>query len=291
GVATHKVSEDHNTDEMEADTTLYEVPPMAKKSDKELFSLIKKKVLEYVVRDGHDYTPQKGEFRASSIGYCSRKILLKKTPTDYLKSEDIEKLPDRVQREILGKGERKIEPGAHISGQAIHEIVQTALKDDIIGMEEEVAFDGPSFHLVGHYDLLMENKDGEKIVIDIKSTSSPRDFLPNTQHLRQLMAYQGMLGGINGALFYIRRNNWEMTYFPQNFIKDEFSSIITKLSHLALMEEKNILPVIDETIFETECNPYFKCQYFNFCFPDYIEPEDENQSDGISADKSDLTEG
>ncbi|MCE7734781.1 MAG: PD-(D/E)XK nuclease family protein [Candidatus Heimdallarchaeota archaeon] len=250
---------------------------MAKDSDKELFSLIKKKVLEYVVRDGHDYTPVKGEFRASSVGYCSRKILLNKSATKYLESDDIEKLPDWIQLEILNDGKRKLQPGAHISGQAIHEIVQTALQNDIIGMEEEVSFDGPSFRLVGHYDLLMENNEGKKIVIDIKSTSSPRAYLPNKSHLTQLMAYQGMLGGIDGALFYIRRNNWEMTYFPQNYVKDKFSLIITKLSHLSFMEGKNTLPEIDDTIFETECNPYFRCPYFNYCFPDYVEPEENNE--------------
>lgn len=271
-----------NTAGNKSKSSFYEVPPMAKEADKELFRLIKKKVLEYVVRDGHDYTPVKGEFRASSVGYCSRKILLNKSASNYLEIDDIEKLPDWIQLEILSDGERKLEPGAHISGQAIHEIVQTALQNDIIGMEEEVSFDGRSFRLVGHYDLLMEKKNGEKIVIDIKSTSSPRAFLPNKAHLRQLIAYQGMLGGIDGALFYIRRNNWEMTYFPQNYNKDEFSSLITKLSHLALMEGKNKLPDIDDSIFESECNPYFRCPYFDYCFPDYVEPEEDQSVDEVT---------
>ncbi|MHA2029536.1 MAG: PD-(D/E)XK nuclease family protein [Candidatus Kariarchaeaceae archaeon] len=235
--------------------------------------MIKEKVLQYVTRGSHDYTPKKGEFRASSVGYCSRKILLNKNLEAFLKDTDIQKLPDWFQNEIDDSKEYKLEPGVQISGQAIHEIVQTALKEDILSMEEEISFDGPNFRLVGHYDLLMKNSDGEKIVIDIKSTSSTRDYLPNKSHLQQLMAYQGMLGGIRGGLFYLRRNNWEMTYIPQDYQKHEFSLIVTKLSHLALMEENYTLPEIDESIFDNECDSYFRCPFFDYCFPDYVEPE------------------
>ncbi|OLS16946.1 MAG: hypothetical protein HeimC2_45240 [Candidatus Heimdallarchaeota archaeon LC_2] len=191
-----------------------------------------------------------------------------------MSQDDIKLLPEWKQRQLESPADVEIETGAHISGQAIHEIVQTALEKDVVGMEEEVSFEGPNFKLIGHYDLLMTDEEGNKIVIDIKSTGTYRHFLPNQAHLTQLMAYQGMLDGIKGGLFYIRRNNWEMTFIPQDFNKSEFSAIITKLSHLALMEEKMELPVIDPGIFETECKSYFPCPYFNYCFPDYVEPEE-----------------
>ena len=71
-----------------------------------------------------------------------------------------------------------------------------------------------------------------------------------------------------------------MTYIPQNFVKDEFSSIMTKLSHLSLMEDNQTLPEIDESIFETECNNYFRCPFFDFCFPDFVEPDIEDDNSG-----------
>lgn len=269
-------SENETLDEIESESRQiqYEIPPLASLADKKLYSNIKKTVLEYITRDSHGYKPEKGEFRASSIGYCSRKILLNKNTDTLLTEQEIKLLPDWKQRDLDVPEDYEIETGAHISGQAIHEIVQTALEKDVVGIEEEVSLVGPNFKLIGHYDLLMKDEEGNKIVIDIKSTSAPRDFLPNKSHLKQLMAYQGMLDGIKGGLLYIKRNNWEMTFIPQDFNKTEFSNIITKLSHLALMEDKMKLPKIDPDIFETECKtPYWQCPYFEYCFPDYVEPK------------------
>ncbi|OLS22319.1 MAG: hypothetical protein HeimC2_30180, partial [Candidatus Heimdallarchaeota archaeon LC_2] len=171
----------------------YEIPPLASETDKNLFSNIKKVVLEYITRSSHGYKTEKGEFRASSIGYCSRKILLNKNTDKILSQDDIKLLPEWKQRQLESPADVEIETGAHISGQAIHEIVQTALEKDVVGMEEEVSFEGPNFKLIGHYDLLMTDEEGNKIVIDIKSTGTYRHFLPNQAHLTQLMAYQGML--------------------------------------------------------------------------------------------------
>ena len=160
--------------------------------------------------------------------------------------------------------------GAHTVGQMTHEIFQDALKDRIVGMEERVTFNGGKFKLVGHYDLLVEVKS-ERTVIDLKTTSLRRKNLPRSQHMKQLMAYQGMLGGIRGAILYINRSNWELSYLPQAFDKPAFSRIIAKLSEMALYEKRNeIPPPIPE--YPEECSTeYTRCQYYQFCFPDDVD--------------------
>ena len=92
-------------------------------------------------------------------------------------------------------------------------------------MEEEITLKVNDVTLVGHYDLLIEADDGQSVVIDIKTTISREEYLPKQPHLTQLMAYQGVLGGIRGGILYVNRNNFQLSYFPQEFKKEE--SIIT----------------------------------------------------------------
>ena len=251
------------------------ISPNASIADKNLFQKIKSRIIRKVSEQGHNYNPEIGEFRASSMGYCSRKILLNKNVESYLNSDMLQ----LIDLHILDEDELP-EPGSHMAGQVLHEYIQDALKDELEGIEEEVSIEFNGLRLVGHYDMLIKDEKGELVVIDIKSTAAKRDFLPVQAHLHQLMAYQGMMGGIRGALFYIHRNNWQMTYFSQDYDKNRFSQLLTKLSDLALHEKNRTLPPIDDEIFEIECKTdWYECQYFKFCFPDYVEPEPEKSND------------
>jgi hypothetical protein len=236
--------------------------------DKKLFHEMQEIIHSYVTRNGHDYKPEVGEFRASSMGKCSRKILLDKDVKRYLDDKTIHALPEWYQLEMKTRDEHLIEFGPHIAGQVIHEVLQEALKARILSMEEEVGTEIQGARLRGHYDLLLKMENGEEIVIDIKTTSSPRMYLPKEMHLRQLMAYQGMMGGIRGAILYVNRESWEMSYVAQQFDKDSYSKLLVKLSTLFTAEKNGTLPPpLPE--FDYECiTMSYKCPYYNYCFPD-----------------------
>lgn len=247
-----------------------------KAEEKRLFNEIKQIVHTHVTKGGHDYVPEAMEYRASSVGTCSRKILLEKDLLTYFDEDDLQLLPMWYRQGLEEDGEVPIEFGAHISGQIVHEVIQDALADRILSMEVEISKRIGNAVLKGHYDLLMEYDTGEQVVIDIKSTKSPRQYLPSDKHLRQLMAYQWMLGGIDGALLYVNRNTFQMSYVSQVFDPDEFSKIAIKLSQLAKFEKDQILPPpIPE--FDYECsNMSFQCPFYQYCFPGGKKPEIED---------------
>ncbi len=235
--------------------------------DIRLFKMISDTFSQFMEGKGHSYTPNELEFRASSVAKCSRKILLQKDPKNYLSDEEIEDL-GMVDQVSINKHEVKISFGASTAGQLIHEVLQEVLESKIHSMEEEVSYKINDVTLIGHYDLLVEDElTGEKIVIDIKTTSAKRLYLPNQSHLTQLMAYQGMLKGIRGAILYVNRNNFDFTYYPQEFSKVKFSDIIMKVVNLASAERgKKLPPPIPE--YPEECANYsFKCEFYNYCFP------------------------
>lgn len=233
------------------------------------FKMISDTFSQFTDGKGHSYIPNKLEFRASSVAKCSRKILLQKVPKNYLSDEEILEL--QITEKILNKHDVKIAFGASIAGQLIHEALQEVLESKMHSMEEEVTYIINDVTLIGHYDLLVVDElTGDQIVIDIKTTSAKRMYLPNQSHLTQLMAYQGMLKGIRGAILYVNRNNFDFTYYPQEFSKEKFSEIIKKIVTLASAERnKKLPPPIPE--YPEECANYsFKCEYYNYCFPEDI---------------------
>ncbi len=235
------------------------IPKNSNEVDHEIFQAIRKRLFSYFDDRGHPYKPNKYEYRASSIGYCSRKIILSKYPEKYLNDEQL------IRLQTIDESPLKL--GSHIAGQMIHETIQEALKADIHSIEQEVDMKIGNARIVGHYDILIE-KNNERIVIDIKSTGSSRKNLPKKAHLTQLMAYQGMMKGIRGALLYVNRTNWELSYFPQEFNRDSFSKIIKKVMQLSRHENENTLPpAIPEDEFECEYYNY-RCDFYDFCFPD-----------------------
>ncbi|MCY3410476.1 MAG: PD-(D/E)XK nuclease family protein [Candidatus Heimdallarchaeota archaeon] len=235
--------------------------------DAKIFSTIKDILYDKLSQGGHSYTPPVFEFRASSIAYCKRKILLKKNRFHFLNDEQLKLLPDTEEEEDTPNTF-----GSSVVGQLIHETFQDALKErlgEAVKIEEEISVEvgARKAKLVGHYDLLLE-VEGEQVVIDIKSTTSKRTYLPKQAHLKQLMAYQGMLGGIKGAILYVHRNDFEISYVPQEFDKQVFSAIIRKVSQLARYEaEKELPPAIPDL--PDECGTsYWKCDYYPLCFPE-----------------------
>lgn len=241
-------------------------------TDKKLFEQIKSIVHEKVSVGGHTYVPESLEFRASSIAYCRRKILLNKDPENYLNDDELQLIKREEKDEIPSTF------GTSVVGQLIHETFQNALEDELkdkIKIEDEISLKIGKATLKGHFDLLMKDENGEEIVIDIKTTTTRKHFLPKLGHMRQLMAYQGILGGIRGAILYVHRNNWELNYVPQEFNKEEFSKLVIKVTELAGFETRKELPPVQPALPDECGNDYWKCDYHKLCYPEFYESLDD----------------
>lgn len=241
-------------------------------SDKKLFEQIKSIIHKKVSVGGHTYIPEILEFRASSIAYCRRKILLKKDAKRYLNEEELQ---------LIRRDEKEGIPsifGSSVVGQLIHETFQDALEEELkdgVKIEDEISIKIGKAVLKGHYDLLMKDEKGNEIVIDIKTTTTKNHFLPKLGHMRQLMAYQGILGGIKGAILYVHRNNWELNYVPQEFDKEVFSKLVIKVTELAGFEARKELPPVQPALPDECGNEFWKCDYHKLCYPEYYESLDD----------------
>lgn len=233
--------------------------------DKQLFEELSQIILQALTSGGHNYQPPPLIYRASSMGVCSRKILLEKDLGKFLSEEEIADLPQWYLEEL--EQEEVIDFSASVAGQVIHEVIQDILTERVHSIEEEVRMEVGQAKLVGHYDLLLDDGKEERVVIDIKSTVSKREYLPKEKHLRQLLAYQGMLGGIKGALLYVNRNTWQLSYHSQPFDKNSFSTkIVTKLANLATAENTGELPVAMPEFAEECISIFHKCPFYEYCF-------------------------
>ncbi len=254
-------------------------------SDKEeaLLRRIEELVRDYASTTGHTYSPMIRRYRASGVPYCNRKLALEML----LRIEELETLEED---EVL--------MGTAMTGQLIHDFLEKALEPILISSEEEVELDFGDFKISGHYDLLVKDIDGSKVVIDVKTCSDASKVKPKESHRRQLSVYQAALGGIPGALLYVERNNFRMKLFRFDFDKELFSQVASKIAelnasllnianyfgyskevksgipfeiNLNFTQIKDVIgkgllpPAIPE--FEYECrNSWSKCRFYDICY-------------------------
>ena len=250
-----------------------------------LLKRIEELVKEYASTTGHTYSPMIRRYRASGVPYCNRKIAL-------------EMLLGLEELETLEEDEALM--GTAMTGQLIHDFLEKALEPILISSEEEVEIDFGEFKITGHYDLLVTDVDGSKVVIDVKTCSDASKIKPKESHKRQLSIYQAALGGIPGALLYVERNNFQMKLFRFDFDKELFSQVASKIAalnasllrvaeHFGMEKEVNsgspfeinlnfeevkeamdlglLPPAVPE--FEYECrNSWSKCRFYDLCHRD-----------------------
>ena len=249
--------------------------------DDPLLVKIQQLVRAFADESGHSYRAQIGRYRASSVPYCNRKIALEML----LGVEELEELEEDTRL-----------VGTAMTGQLIHDFLEKALEPILISSEEEVEVNLGDFVISGHYDLLVKDIDGKKIVIDVKTCSDASKVQPKEAHIRQLSVYQAALGGISGALLYVERNNFQMRMFRFPFDKEIFTRVVVKMSELhskitrtwnyfEKQQEKGMPRLIGLTLdqvleavsldlipprepeFEYECrNAWSRCRFYDICY-------------------------
>ncbi len=249
--------------------------------DDPLLEKIQQLVRSFADESGHSYRAQIGRYRASSVPYCNRKIAFEML----LGVEELEELEEDTRL-----------VGTAMAGQLIHDFLEKALEPILISSEEEVEVNLGEFIISGHYDLLVRDIDGNKVVIDVKTCSDASKVQPKEAHIRQLSVYQAALGGIAGALLYVERNNFQMKMFRFAFDKEIFTQVVLKMSELhsritrtweyfEKKQSEGMPPLMGLTLdqvleavaldlvpprepeFEYECrNAWSRCRFYDICY-------------------------
>jgi len=212
-----------------------------------------------------DYVPPKFHYRVSSIPYCIRKPILRRSP-DWVDLSMVEKQPDQWQ-------------AAHI-GTMMHQ----ALQGDISGSKHVVAIEPEidlifdveiddkklDIHLVGHIDIL-SHIDNKLKVIDIKALkSSGLNYTPKQEHFLQLAVYQVAMQ-CDGELWYMARDTGEEMFYEQDLATAQSlmaMTIIPKVSIMAQAELREELPPIPLQ-HASKQGQFWECRYCefsSFCF-------------------------
>lgn len=147
-------------------------------------------------RNGHSHTElDKNTFRASSVGYCPRQILLSKL--------GVKKFDADTQ-------------GRFQTGDFIHDWIQeNILPQHPTKHENQVTVQLGDITLKGHYDCF---DPVNEIVYDFKSRSSWYKYQPPYErHLQQLEVYMRALGVTKGQMVYVSKSDLTVETYPDYF--------------------------------------------------------------------------
>ena len=212
---------------------------------------------------GHTYQPEQGQWRASQLPYCGRKLMLQKQPAW---------IPD-----IEVSEEDSLALGSNTIGQAIHEFVQNLIGDKCVAIEPHIVLKIDNYSIEGHIDLLINL--GQLTIVDIKTfhRSEKYDierYLPNPHHIEQLSIYCSITNLWNAQLLYIERNTFEPLFYEleEEVLRESAARMQDKVINLTMLEEQQILPERLPKKWD-KYNGYEKldwqcgyCQFKNYCF-------------------------
>jgi len=193
-----------------------------------------------------------GEYHASMIGYCMRKLFY------IYKSGDSYKVDEKRLRIFE-------------SGKIYHEWFSNILNE--LGFiikegrgEKVIDVDGEKIKLIGTFDDLVfleaENGTNNRFIVEIKTTSSIRGIKePNRMHVIQLNVYLNFMNIEKGIIFYIDRDSLETKGFivqkDEKLFEETIKRVITL--HKCLIE--NRLPTAEASL---DIDRKWECEYCDF---------------------------
>jgi len=180
-------------------------------------------------RHKHRGSQTVGEYHPSHIPYCMRRVWY-----DF-----------KIGREFPIEVKRKME-----AGKVIHSWMDGVFKSDgkITVLETEITKErgigGLKFK--GTCDFIVE-ADGQKAIIDIKSTSWLKSQIEKGQdlkdhHITQVMVYSWMFDIPTAYLLYIDRSDLTTSCHKVEFDKNEFEGILRRTTTLDAHLTENTLP-------------------------------------------------
>lgn len=198
---------------------------------------------------GMNYEPEFNQYRASGVGYCSRKLEYDKIAGHEKEEFDLETL------------------GTFSIGNAVHEWIQKLFPEKyLVKAEQTVHYDYKDIQIKGHVDLLLLTSTGLH-VSDIKTTSSKAfkwldTYGAGEHHLAQANTYASIMGTKTYSIIYVRKEDFAMKCFEFDTNKDAFQSILDKMQliHTSILNKVLLDKVAGKD--EWQCN---YCSYQKIC--------------------------
>lgn len=178
-----------------------------------------------VERNGHSHTElDKTTFRASSVGYCERQILLSKLGVKNFDADT---------------------QGRFQTGDFIHDYIQeNILPKYATKHENQVEVQLGEITIKGHYDCFDPQNE---VVYDFKSRSSWYRFSPpSDRHLDQLEVYMRALGVTRGLMVYVSKSDLTVETYPDYFGQSNEREDVDEQGELVKSSDERWNKIIDK---------------------------------------------
>lgn len=199
---------------------------------------------DYLLKE--DKEREIGTYYASEIGSCYRQIWFKfKNP----------KPIDAATKRIFARGD------------IMHEFVRNVLarhpETRVIQSEQSVRIPDTETGLViaGRFDNFIEMKQGESVLIEVKSTKS-LEYLtkPYPHHVMQIMPYLLIRKNLKGVILYID-NDLQIKTFEIQFDWEVFREVILRARFIHKCLTENIIPPAECKL---SSEKKWQCNYCNY---------------------------
>ena len=150
--------------------------------------------------------------RGSEIGGCKRRTAYRLRMVE--------------QRPVLPKHWFLLFQGGHLWHGWLQDVVKSLLGGDIIGVQIEPRVPKEfqdTFRISGRGDVLFTRRDGEKLLLEIKTLTSKEYGLleyPSERHLDQTTVYQAALGASTAWLLYCNRETGAHTAAVPPYLRE-----------------------------------------------------------------------
>ena len=154
-------------------------------------------------------------------------------------------------------------------GSLIHEYLDMRLNGHphLHSTEQLVGSNNMSPPILGTYDAIIINPEGEKELVEFKSYAEPSSkyklYLPKPEHVIQWNLYSHLTGVDKGFLFYLNKNSQQYKIYKQEKNLSVLNSVLKKFRDV-----ENYLEIDVTYPFQPEENHNW-CDFKDRCFKDY----------------------
>lgn len=119
-------------------------------------------------------------------------------------------------------------------GTLVHEFLDMRLKDhpQLHSTEELVGSDDMNPPILGSYDAIIINPEGEKELVEFKSYAEPSSkyklYLPKADHVIQWNLYSYLTGVEKGFIFYLNKNSQQFKIYKQQRNLEVLNGVLNK---------------------------------------------------------------
>jgi len=223
-----------------------------------IIEALNKGMITIYEREKEEHPKIIGKYHPSSIGEC-----IKKQYYDFY----LARMPTTEKLAIFA------------TGRGIHEIIAEILENSNVvkveAKELETKLDFGEAMLSGRVDVIVADVEGEKIIIEVKSTSQSIKE-PYKRHILQIQSYLHALNVQKGIILYWDKRRGVRTTFEVEK-NDELLSILKERTLSLHNYIKNKIEPPREAVIEKDFLQCINCEYLQECRPLKLDVEDESE--------------